>query len=343
MGIMKKAFILIIGLGIVVEGYGQFASNVSKVGITAAPFLEISVGARAIGMGSAFVGTADDASALYWNPAGIGRITRPEVLLVHTEWIADMRFDFAGFILPLGSFGTIGGSITSLGMDEMMVQTVDQPEGTGEFFSTGDIAMALTYAFNLTNNFSIGFTGKFIQQHIWKESAWGIALDVGTLFTTGFRGLRIGATLSNFGSDMKMSGKDLLVYHDIDESQMGNNDRIFAELHTESCPRPLNFEIGVVMEMIQDEHHRLTLATDAMHPSDNMESVNLGMEYAFREMVFLRAGYKNLFLKDSEEGLTLGGGIWMRFLGNVQFRLDYAYADFGRLLNAQWLSLGMVF
>jgi long-subunit fatty acid transport protein len=340
---MKKVFIFIICLGFTVGGYSQFVSDVSKVGITAAPFLEIGVGARAIGMGSAYVGTANDASSLYWNPAGIARLTRPEVLLVHTQWIADMRFDFVGVVLPLGRSGTLGASITSLGMDDMMVQTVDMPEGTGEFFSAGDIAMALSYAFNLTDRFSIGFTGKFIQQHIWKESAWGVALDVGTLFTTGFRGLRIGATLSNFGTDMKMSGKDLLVYHDIDENIMGNNERVFAELKTESWPLPLNFQIGVAMELFQDKSHRLTMATDAVHPSDNMELVNMGMEYSFREMVFFRVGYQSVFLKDSEEGLTLGGGVWIRFLRNIQIRMDYAYADFGRLQNAQRLSIGIVF
>ena len=94
---------------------------------------------------------------------------------------------------------------------------------------------------------------------------------------------------------------------------------------------------------MQNRLHRLTLATDAVHPSDNTESVHIGTEYAFRELFFVRAGYKNLFLKDSEEGLTLGAGIWVRFLRNVQFRLDYAYADFGRLLNTQQISLGIVF
>ncbi len=340
---MKKVFIVIVCLGFSFGGYGQFVSDVSKVGVTAAPFLEIGVGARAIGMGSAYVSMANDASSLYWNPAGIARLERPELLLVHTQWIADMRFDFAGFVLPLGRWGALGLSVTSLGMDDMMVQTVDKPEGTGEFFSAGDIAMALSYAFNLTDRFSFGFTGKFIQQHIWKESAWGIALDVGTLFTTGFHGMRIGATLSNFGTDMRMTGKDLLVYHDIDENILGNNDRVFAELKTESWPLPLNFQIGVGMEILQNEKRRLTLAVDALHPSDNKESMHLGMEFALRERIFLRAGYQSLFLKDSEEGLTLGGGIWMRVLGSMELRIDYAYADFGRLQNAQRLSLGIVF
>ena len=340
---MKRIIILFTCLNLYAYGLGQFSEDVSKVGVTAAPFLEIGVGARAIGMGSAFVGTVDDASALYWNPAGIARLRRPEAILVHTEWFADMRYDFAGIVLPLGNMGSLGASITSLSMDEMMVRTVERPDGTGEYFSAGDIAIALSYAMNLTDRFSIGFTGKYIQQHIWKENAWGMAIDVGTLFTTGFKGLRIGATLSNFGTDMKMTGKDLLVYHDIDPNKLGNNERIFAELRTESWPLPLTFQAGFAMELLQNNNHRITVAADAVHPSDNTESIHMGAEYSLRDMIFLRAGYQSLFLEDSEEGLTLGGGIWLRFLGNLQVRLDYAYADFGRLENAQRLSLGIVF
>ncbi len=340
---MKKIVVLALIFGLVAGAGAQFVSDVSKVGITAAAFLEIGVGARAIGMGGAFVGIANDASALYWNPAGIARLPRPEAILIHTEWIADMRFDFAGVILPLGRFGTLGGSITSLSMDEMMVQTVDRPEGTGEYFSAGDIAIALTYALNLTDRFSIGFSGKYIQQRIWKESASGMALDVGTIFTTGLHGLRIGASLSNFGTDMRMNGKDLLVYHDIDPTILGNNEKVFAELKTESWPLPLNFQAGIAMEVFNGRSHRLTVATDAYHPSDNYESLHMGMEYALKETFFMRAGYRSIFLRDSEEGLTLGGGIWIRFLRNVQFRLDYAFADFGRLQNAQKISLGIVF
>ena len=97
------------------------------------------------------------------------------------------------------------------------------------------------------------------------------------------------------------------------------------------------------MEVIQSQNHRLTVAVDAVHPSDNTESVHLGMEYGLREMAFLRAGYQSLFLEDSEEGLTLGGGVWLRLLENLQFRFDYAFADYGRLENAQRLSLGIVF
>ena len=341
---MKRLFaILLIYILVFSTTNAQLVTNVSKVGITAANFLEIGVGARALGMGGAFVGTADDASALYWNVAGIARLPQLEVLLVHTEWIADMKFDFVGITLPLGAFGSLGASITMLGMDEMMVRTVERPEGTGEFFSAGDMSLALSYAKNLTDRFAIGFTGRFIQQNIWKETAHGMALDVGTIFTTGLHGLRIGAVLSNFGTDMRMDGKDLLVYHDIDQNKLGNNDRIFANLHTDSWPLPLNFQFGLAMEPFKSNDHRLTVAVDAMHPSDNTESINIGAEYAFHEMFIFRGGYRSLFQRDSEEGLTLGAGFAQRFLGNVKVCLNYAYADFGRLENTQRIALRMVF
>jgi hypothetical protein len=334
-----KSVFLIFTLLISYPAFAQYNSNVSNVATSCAPFLEIGVGARAVGMGGAFVATANDVSALYWNPAGIGRLSRPEILFVHTNWIADVKFDFAGVIIPLGNIGTLGASLTSLSMDEMNVRTVDQPEGTGEFFDVGDMALMLSYGFNLTDRFSIGFNTKFIQQTIWKESARGFAVDIGTIFRTGLKDMRIGAVLTNFGTDMKMEGEDLLVYHDIDPYQQGNNERIFANLETQSWPLPLNFQIGLAMDPYLSSSHRVTVAVEAMHPIDNTESVHLGSEYAYKDLIFLRAGYRNLFLRDSEEGLTLGMGVGSKLFKGFQINLDYAYADFGRLENAQRFSV----
>ncbi|HTR80658.1 MAG TPA: PorV/PorQ family protein, partial [Bacteroidota bacterium] len=151
--------------------YGQGPNDVSKSGTTAASFLEISVGAPAIGMGGAFVSLSNDPTALYWNPAGIAMLTGTDALLAHTDWIADTRFDFAGLVLPVGNFGTLGFSLTSLTMADMMVRTVEMPEGTGEYFSASDLAAGISYARPLTDRFSIGFTAKFIQQSIWHETA----------------------------------------------------------------------------------------------------------------------------------------------------------------------------
>lgn len=321
----------------------QFVANVSKVATTAAPFLTIGVGARAVGMGGAFVATASDASALYWNPGGLARLERPETLIMHTQWLADMSFNYAGLVVPIGRFGALGMSVTTLTMPDMLVRTVEQPDGTGERFSANDLALQLSYGISLTDRFSIGFNAKYVHQQIWKERASGFAIDIGTLFTTGLKGMRIGATLSNFGTDMKLAGEDLLVFYDVDPKKAGNNDRVFADLKTDRWPLPLSFQVGVALEAFENENNRLTLALDAVNPTDNTESLNLGMEYAFRELFFLRAGYRDLFLRDGEQGLTVGAGMVARFLGNVALQLDYAYADFGRLENVQRFAVRILF
>jgi len=341
---MKKLIPVFMGLFLALNiASAQNANSITNVGTTAAPFLQIGVGSRAIGMGGSFVATANDVSAMYWNPAGLGYLDKIEAIFVHTKWIADITYDYAGIVFPTYSFGTIGVNITILNMGEMQVRTVDRPDGTGEFFEAKDLAIGLSYGIKLTNRFSIGLNFKYILQTIWKESAQGFAVDIGTLYHTPVQGLRIGASLTNFGSDMQMNGSDLLVYHDIDPYNSGNNDRIFAELQTDSWPLPLTFQLGIAMDVLSSENHLLTVEVDAVHPIDNSESVHLGMEYGFLGNYFIRLGYRNLFLTDAEEGLTLGGGLTFNILSGLSFSLNYAYADFGRLQNAQRFSLIMRF
>lgn len=169
-------------------------NNVSKVGTSAAAFLKIPVGAASVGMGGAFVSIANDATALYWNAAGITKLERNEVVGLHTKWIAGTSFDFAAMVLNLDSYGLLGFSITSLSMDDMKVRTVEKPDGTGEFFSAGDLAVGLSYARKFTDRFAIGITGKYIQQKIWHMSSNAFAIDIGTTFRTDlFNGMTIGA------------------------------------------------------------------------------------------------------------------------------------------------------
>ncbi len=341
MRIIKSFFVIVLVL--LPLSRVQCGNDVTNVGTTAAPFLEIGVGARAIGMGGAFVATANDVSAMYWNPAGVAGLKRVQAVFVHTDWLVDISYDYAGLVFPLMQYGTIGLNLTALNMGEMKVRTIDHPEGTGEYFDASDMAIGLSYGIHITNRFAIGFNFKFIQQTIWKEHARGFAVDIGTLYQTPWKGFRIGAALTNFGTDMQMSGNDLLVYHDIDPYQMGNNDHIFAELSTDSWPLPLNFQLGLAYDALQTENHLLTLEVDAMHPIDNSESINLGMEYGFLKRYFLRAGYRNLFLRNGEEGLTLGAGVNLGLFGGIHAAFDYAYADFGRLQNTQRFSIVLRF
>ncbi len=342
---MKKTGILILAIGLLLAGpaESQFITSVSKVGTTAAPFLEIGVGPRAISMGGAFVSVADDATGLYWNPSGISRIAGNQAVFNQTQWLAGINHSFAGAVFQAGHGNAIGASVTAISMEEMDVRTVQEPDGTGERFNASSLAIGLSGARNLTDRVSVGFTGKYIQEQIWHMTASAMALDVGTLFRSGFHGLTLGMAITNFGNKMHLTGRDTRVKHDIDPVHAGNNSKINAHLDTDEWSLPLNFQVGVSMNLLENRWSRLTVALDAMHPNNNTESMNTGVEYAIREMFFLRAGYKTLFQDDSEEGFTAGGGIHYSFNPRFTLIMDYAYADFGVLNNVQRFAVGLGF
>lgn len=333
---MKKLIIIYIVLAGCV--FGQ-----SKVGSTAAPFLNIAVGPRAVAMGGAFIATANDVTSLYWNPAGASRAEINSAFFSHSKWFADINYSWAGAMVNLGSVGAVGLSLGYLNYGDLEVTTLREPEGTGEFFTPSDMYMALTYAYNLTDRFSIGGSVKYINQKIWNSSASTVAFDLGTLFISDIYGLRIGATISNFGSDMKIDGKDLFVQKDVNNQVFGNNDQILAKLNTDEFPLPLTFKVGVAMDLVNSDMHKFTIGADAWHPTDNDESLNVGAEYVFHNLIALRGGYKSLFLNNTEEGLTLGFGLNYDFAPNVGIFVDYAYQDFGVLDYTQYFSLGIKF
>lgn len=325
-------------------GYST-AQSVSKTGTTAASFLEIPVGANAIGMGGAYVSLANDASALFWNPAGAASLAGYEAILSHTNWIAETGFDYAGLVVPLGNFGNIGLSFTSFSMNDMKVRTVEKPDGTGEYFSAGDIAIGLSYARELSDRFSIGFTVKYIQQNIWHMSASAFAIDAGTKFKTDlFGGMVIGASIFNFGTPMQMTGRDTRYFISVDATKTGSNDQIPTNIETDSWDLPLTFQIGVSTNAIKTDNYKVTIAADAIHPNNEYESMNFGLEAAFKDFIFFRGGYQNAFMKDAEGGLSFGVGINSKLILSDAFvRFDYAFRNFGRLQNIHSFSLGIVF
>lgn len=319
------------------------SGRLTNVGTTAAPFLEVGVGSRAVGMGGAFVAVANDVSALYWNPAGISRIARPEAVFERVEWLADISFNYLGVVIPFGRWGTAGVFLDAMSVPKMAVRTVDYPDGTGEMFDATSYAVGLSYAFSLTDRFSIGLTGKYIEERIWHEKSHSVAFDIGTLYKTNFNGLRIGATISNFGPSLTMDGSDLIIYYDADVSIDGNNDRIMGKLITDEWPLPLNMQFGIAYDLLTTKFIKMTVAADAFHPINNSESVNTGTEIAILDLLFIRAGYQAIGQTDTEEGLTLGGGLRYKMFGQSYIKFDYAFADFGRLKNVSRYTLRLDF
>lgn len=315
----------------------------AKVGTTSAPFLGISVAPRATSMGSAFAAVSNDASAIYYNPGGLSRIPNSEFVFSHTQWLLGTNFNWVGLVLKLTSDDAVGLSMTSLDYGEEEITTVEAPEGTGALWAASDLAVSASYSRSLTDRFSIAGTAKYIQQKIYNESASTFAFDIGLLFTTQFNDMKLGMSISNFGSDMRFEGKDLLQRIDLDENVIGNNDLIVANLKTDNWALPLFFRVGLAMDVVKSKMNRVTVAVDAFRPSDNTEIINFGTEYAFNNWVFLRAGYKSLFREDSEEGLTAGAGLNYTFGAAGTWSLDYCFMDFGLFESIHMFSLKIGF
>jgi len=314
-----------------------------KVGTTAAQFLGIAVGPRAISMGSAYVAEARDVSSLYWNPGAFQQAGRSELMFSQTNWLVGSKFQWFGFMYNFGDENALGLSLTQLDYGEDDVTTVTQPTGTGERWSARDLSVGLSYCRRLTDQFSMGATVKYIGQRIWNESASSFAFDLGLLYVTGFHGLRLGVTMTNFGGDLKMDGRDLYVRVDIDPANSGSNKSLTGSLKTDPWALPLQFRVGLAMDVLQVSDIRLTVAADAVRPNDNVSYVNAGGELAWNEMVFVRGGYKSLGLQDREDGLSLGAGLRYTQPGLGSLEINYAYTQFGVFGNLNTFALAIAF
>ncbi|NOZ08049.1 MAG: UPF0164 family protein [FCB group bacterium] len=338
---MKKT-ILLIGI-LTAFIFAEF----DKVGTTTAQFLKLGVGARALGMGGSFVALADDGSATYWNPAGLANLRSPSLSLYHNPWVLDIKHEYLSMAFPQGRVGTVGFFVSALTMGEKEVTTVNQPEGTGIYYSTLDLAVGASYAMRLSDRFSYGLTLKYIRLSGYNETAGTVAFDLGSILRTNFYDTRIGISLSNFGGELTYSGRDLLHPADIDDDVDGNYSTD-ADLKTQSWPLPMLIRIGIGCTLIGDEKavfsggpsNRLIFALDAVHPNDSPEYLGLGLEYGFRESLYLRCGYR---LNHVNEALTFGAGLTVSLAALGKTRIDYAVIPMGVFGSSAQLSLEFQF
>jgi hypothetical protein len=331
---MRKLFdliIILLALSISSECFAQ----TTKTGTTSAQVLKFNVGPRAIGMGGAFTAIADDITAIYWNPGGTANINSNEVFFDHTSLYSDIRHDFGAFATNISGLGTVGLFVSVLSMDEMKVRTIEYPEGTGEFFNYSTFVMGLNFSRFLTPNFAIGFNVKYINENLWHMNSAGFAVDIPI-----FNELRIASSISNYGTKMQLSGRDVTVVY---PSGAGDENLVNSNIELEKFDLPLIFRFGLSADVIKSGSSRVTVAVDAIHPNDDSEYLNTGLEYSWNEIVFLRGGFNSLFEVDSEKRYTFGVGLNYRIFEMVKMKVDFAYQDFGRLKSVYYFSVGIVF
>ncbi len=341
---MKKhvVFIIVLSLFLTTFLYGK---TFRKVGTSAAQFLKIGVGARALALSGAFGAIANDANTVYWNPAGMVTLKNIAWTGSHTNWFADISHKYSALVIPVSGGSALGLSATFVTMGEEEITTEANPQGTGYFWDASDIAVGLSYARWMTDRFAIGFSAKYISQQIHNETASTFAVDLGTYLKTGYKGIVIGMCFANFGGNLKLSGRDLIRAYDPNPTNTLNAN-VDTRLYTEPWPLPVTFRVGIAMDIagmgdkiIASENNRLTLAIDGIHPNDDSEKLNVGLEYAWQEILFARFGYGTGY--DLNQ-FAYGAGLKFDIGGSV-FLLDYALAPYGELDEVHHFTIGLNF
>ncbi len=321
---MKKILLAIILLTAFIDIKAQLFPNLGgqRAGISTAQFLKIGVGSRATALGESFVAVANDASALYWNPAGLVQFDQDQVMFSHNQWVIDIYHDFLGAVYHLDATNAVGVAFTSLSTKDIPVTTEFAPFGTGEYFSYGDIALAVSYSRRMTDKFSFGGTVRYIEETLDKLKMRGVMIDLGTYYWTGLGTTRFAVAVSNFGNQLAPDGKVVLI---------GKREKS----DWQSFSPPTIFRIGFAFEPYQNEDNKFTTSIQLNHPNDNKENVATGIEYSWKNIVYIRGGYK---FNTDEQNYSFGFGV------NIPIRIaycmvDYSFSNFVRLGNAQRFSI----
>jgi len=332
-------------------GYAQvnpselaYDTEVNRRGTAAGTMLEIGVGARAEALGGAFVAVADDPSALYWNPAGIARFPSISLQATKTDWFVGTKFHAVDLIVPIPIVSSaLGLHLAMLDYGENPVRTVFRPEGTGETYSAADFVAGLYWALSITDRVSVGLGMKYFQERIWHVKGSTLAADLSILFDTPLRGLRLGGAISNLGPEFGLSGRDLTRITDVDgrRDKYFNNDNIAIQMATETYSLPLLFRFGMAYEWEYDNNNSVLFAGNINHPSNDVETVDLGCEVKLLNAAYLRAGYHSLFNDEAANGLTLGAGLRYSLAGAATISLDYAWSDWTVLSSVNRFTLGI--
>ena len=310
--------------------HSKLNAELIKVAQSGYQFLKIDSDARAAGMGGAFTLVGSGAGSMFYNPAGMTENPHSlDFFSTQTNWLADIRYYSLGITKRLGNLGIFGLSMISADYGEIIGTRID--DNDAGFIETGNVnvtasALGVSFAKGLTDQFSVGGQVKFVSQNLGKtlmpdsseklNQTDGIAYDFGTIYYPGLKSFRFGMGVRNFSKNFK--------YED------------------DSFPLPLTFTMGAALDLMDlfprfGKDHNLLFELDAVHPIDYSERVNIGYEYGYRKMIFLRGGYK--FNHDTE-GLSLGFGFSLKISG-LMTNVNYSFNDAGNFSPVNRISLGV--
>lgn len=286
-----------------------------RVATSSGTFLKIGISPRAAAMGGAWTAIADDATAVWYNPAGLSQLPNRQLFAGYVAWPAGIHY--GNLIISMPSPALQGIVALQFGNLTTRLDETDEyhPYGTGRSFRYSDWVLGASYARAMTDQLQLGLSFKFIREDLGSAvggpvtNTW--AVDVGTLYHMPYANTRIGMSVVNFGPEFKPSGS----YWNHTE---GKNEEY------EGFPPPSAFKLGVAFEPWKRYPWILTQTLEMNHLADNQETLATGLELSYLGGLFaLRSGYN--FMADE---MGLAGGFGANFmLGSALAGLDYSYTD----------------
>ncbi len=284
-------------------GHSAFA------GTSGLSFLKLGVSARAVAMGDAGSALLSGAPATYYNPAGLLQSSQgSEFLLMHKEWLADTRMQFLGASTPLGENGALGFSFTHLTISSIEIRT--KPGPADGSFTARDLAVGISYAQRISDDVTLGLTGKYLLEKIFVDNTGGIAFDIGGKWETPVENFVIGGVVANLGSMNALRNE---------KPRLPTLGRLGAAYANDISSLQSVYRIAIDLE--QDFRA-------------SQSYVKVGGEIFYQELLALRAGY---FAGADARGFSAGLGVVYDL-----FSFDYAYAPLlADLGNTHTLSLSI--
>jgi hypothetical protein len=314
---MKQFFILIL-VSICLHANAQLLPKYgdSRSGTTGFQFLKIAPDARSVGMGEAFTAVVNDVSAVYWNPAGLTKLdsSHYHFQISNTAYFSNVKLQQVVFAKKLKHSTFVAAHLTYLNSGYMNVATEFAPQGNGQQFNYNNIDAGLSLAKALTDNFSFGFTFKYIQEGIATVKTKNVVADFGFQYDIGKGNTRFAVGISNFGSPTNAGGSII--------KSTFSGDKTITEF--EKINVPAIFRLGVATDVYKKNNQMLTVAAQLNHPTDNNESVNIGAEYNWHKTFYGRMGYQ--FGADEVGIPNFGFGLLVkRKFGSI--RVDYGFQN----------------
>ncbi len=279
-----------------------------RAGISALTFLKIDPSPRSAAMASANVSLSGDVYSTNTNPAGLADVDKLCFAASNTFWAAGINHAFFSGVKPT-KIGVFGLSITSLMTGRMERRTEFQPDGTGQYFSASNTAIGLSYSKRLTDYFSYGVTLKYVNEQLAEYVAQTAVVDLGFLYRTDWKDLSFAVAMQSFGTNSKLKG---------DYEPDGLNSK---PVTISAYPAPTTFKLGVSMIPWKTDDKSLTVIAQLNHPSDNAENIRIGVEFEYKKLLYLRAGYK--INVDDQKYPTAGLGV-KAHIGKHALHIDYA-------------------